>query len=167
MSLGSAVSPDTANAPTTRDTPCRFCLLCLHPLGYPLPKITLGLGEDFRPFVTSMRYTSTSSPSIISSPCTSFVTCITGQISYQNRSEATGTAAENCHDLCPHFAHTPRKDATVLSTLFRGPGTHGEEDGKSHVVGQLVSSKLLMSFFKTFTAEPDFLALFEVFSPSS
>ena len=68
--------------------------------------------------------------------------------------------------MCAAFAHPPRRDATVLSTLFRGLGTHGEEDGKSDVLGQLVSSKLLVSLFKTFTAENDVLARFEVFSPS-
>ena len=68
-----------------------------------MPKITLGFGVDFRPFVSSKQYISTSSPSMISSPCEPLVTCIIVQISHHNRSKATGTAAENCHNVCPHL----------------------------------------------------------------
>ena len=69
--------------------------------------------------------------------------------------------------MCPHLRVLRKKDVTVaVNSLSRSVRTHGGEDGKTNVLGQLVSSALLVSLFKTFTAEYDVLALFEVFSLS-
>ena len=103
---------------------------------------------------------------MISSPRASFVTGIIVQISHQSRSEATGTAAESFHNVCPHLRILREQMLLCCQLSFEVCGTHGEEDGKTNVLGQLVSSALMVSLFKTFKAENDFLARFEVFSPS-
>ena len=67
------------------------------------PESRWGSVRFFQPFVTSKQYICTSSPSMISSSREPLVTCIIVQISHHNRSEATGTAADNCHNVCPHL----------------------------------------------------------------
>ena len=68
-----------------------------------------------------------------------------------------------CARIC---AYSENRCYCAVNSLSKSVGTHGGEDGKTNVLGQLVSSALLVSLFKTFKAENDSLALFEVFSPS-